>query len=85
LSDGKIRPTPIFLLWSLIDKYTGTKSEVKFESVICSEKSGSDRETAMTTKKRAIARIRRAERIVFFMFDVIVPIFARARELRRVA
>jgi hypothetical protein len=39
----------------------------------------------MMTKKRAAARIRRAERIVFFLFDVIVPIFARARELRRVA
>ena len=39
----------------------------------------------MTRKSRAVARIRRAERIVFFMFDMIVPIFARARELRRTA
>ena len=39
----------------------------------------------MMTKIRAAARIRRAERIVFFMFDVIVPIIARARELRRAA
>jgi hypothetical protein len=39
----------------------------------------------MTMKNRAAARIQRAERIVFFMFDVIVPLFARARELRRAA
>ena len=31
------------------------------------------RETAMTTKKRAAARIQRAERIVFFLFDVSEP------------
>ena len=37
----------------------------------------------MTTRGRAEARIRRAERIVGFVYDVIVPIFTRARESRR--
>jgi len=39
----------------------------------------------MTTRGRAEARIRRAERIVDFLFDVIVPIFTRAKESRRAA
>jgi len=37
----------------------------------------------MTTRGRAEARIRRAQRIVGFMFDVIVPVFTRARQSRR--
>jgi len=49
------------------------------------EKSKIDGETAMTRKNRAAARIRKAERIVFILLEVIVPVFIRARELRRVA
>jgi len=39
----------------------------------------------MTTKKRAVARIQRAERIVLFLFEVMSPLIARVRESRRAA
>jgi hypothetical protein len=82
MSDNEIRPTPIFLSRIFTDKYTGTEEEVKSKSAVCSGKSGIDGEIAMTTKGRAAARIRRAERIVCILYDVIVPIIARVRELR---
>jgi|GEM_PF-1364518 len=50
-----------------------------------SRKNGANKEMDMTTRGRAEARIRRAERIVDFLFDVIVPIFTRAKESRRAA
>jgi len=61
------------------------KPQKKFRADRCSRKNGAGKETDMTTRGRAEARIRRAERIVGFLFDVIVPIFTRARESRRVA
>jgi len=39
----------------------------------------------MTTKRRAVARIQRAERIVFFLFEMMSPLIARVRESRRAA
>jgi len=44
---------------------------------------GANKERGMTTKGRAEARIRRAERIVGFVLNVIFPVFSRARESRR--
>jgi len=44
-----------------------------------------NKEMDMTRRARAEARIRRAERIVEFLFDVIFPVFTRASESKRAA
>jgi len=58
-----------------------TQKKRRSDIVVCEK--GADKERDMTTKGRAEARIRRAERIVGFVLNVIFPVFSRARESRR--